>query len=86
MNHSRLIWTSVMHNNESERLIRKPVNYAESEDDTYSSKKSVNQTQLTINLSLKMIEIIDRIKHENGAVSRSRVVETLLQDLLMADE
>lgn len=85
MNHSKLIGTSVMHNNESELLNRKPVNYAENEEATYSSRKSIGQTQLTINLSLEMIEIIDRIKHKYGAVSRSRVVETLLQDLLIAD-
>ena len=44
------------------------------------------RVSLTLNLSKEIIEILDQLKMEYGAVSRARVLELLLQDLIGPEE
>ena len=40
------------------------------------------KVNLSLNLTMEMVEILDQLKAEYGAASRGRVVEMLLQDFI----
>ena len=47
---------------------------------------NTERVSLKLNHSKEMLEILDQLKKEYGAVSRARVIEILLQDLISPEE
>ena len=51
-----------------------------------SSMKRMSRVNMTLNVSVEMITLIDELKVQYGVRTRSRVVEMILEDLLLGDQ
>lgn len=51
-----------------------------------SSRKMMSRVNMNLNVSVEMIALIDQLKVEYGVRTRSRVVEMILEDLLLGDQ